>query len=114
MADTKTTIDDLLAKTPEMWRPVVAEYGPALLAMTSGEFLMWVQMLLYGKTREAWATLMQRMDDNAELVGVGAALSDKWADVNERQAEKLDLQRSAALAVLKVLLSAALAMVGLP
>ncbi|HUS91425.1 MAG TPA: hypothetical protein VM695_06215 [Phycisphaerae bacterium] len=105
-------IDNLIEKVPERWRPVAAKYGPALLEMTADEFLRWVELLLSGKTQEAWAVVMERTGD-ADLLAAGESLNDKWLDANRAEAAKLALQREACMAVLKVLLAVALAGVGL-
>ena len=106
------TIEELLEKVPESFRPVVAKYGPALIEMSAAELWAWLELLVQGKTQEAWRTVMERLPDN-ELLDLGATLGEKWDEANIRNAEKIALQRSAALAFLKVLLGAALALVGL-
>jgi len=114
MSDTKPifTIDDLLAKTPDVWKPVVAMYGPKLAAMTAEDFAAWIKLLLQGKTDAAWAKLYGGMTD-AELVAAGQTISDAWGTANAANAQRIALGREAAMAVMRVLLSLALAMVGL-
>ena len=106
------TLDDLLAKTPEQFRPLVAQYGPALVAMTADEFCAWLDLLINGKTAQAWKTIVSRLD-NASLMAAWESVNEKWADANRDNAAKLKLQRDAVLAVLKVLLAVALAGAGL-
>jgi len=106
------TIDELLAKVPEEFRPVVAQYGPALLAMSAEELWAWIQLLLEGKSGEAMAKVVASLD-NAELFAEMEKLDAAWATANAKNTEKMALQRSASLAILRVLLTAALAMVGL-
>jgi len=106
-------LENLLSKVPERWRPVVAKYGPAIVEMTADEFLKWVEMLVCGQTQEAWAVVMARMGSNADLLAAGASLTDRWHEANRENAARLKLQRDACMAVLKVLLAAALAGVGL-
>jgi hypothetical protein len=106
------TLDQLLEKVPPELRPVAAKYGPALVAMTAEQFAAWLDLLIHGKTYAAWQEVMAKLDDAgllADWQDVGAA----WDKANIANADRLDLQRQAALAVLKVLLAAALAMVGL-
>ena len=106
------TLDQLLEKVPPELRPVAAKYGPALVAMTAEQFADWLDLLIKGKTYEAWQEVMAKLDDaglQAEWKDVGTA----WDTANAANADRLSLQREAALAVLKVLLGGALAMVGL-
>jgi len=105
-------IDDLLDKLPEAWRPVAAKYGQALVRMTAEEFVAWVELLVCGRTKEAWTAVMGRMED-PDMLAAGQSLADEWDEANRANAEKLQLQRDACMAVLRVLLAAALAGVGL-
>jgi len=103
------TLDDLLAKTPEALRPIVAQYGPSLVAMTAEEFGRWIDLLIKGETYEAYAALLTDVD-------AALALDNKnikeWKEANDDQAERIKLQQSAAMAVLKVLLGVALSCLG--
>lgn len=106
------TLEELLERVPAKWRPVVAEYGPALLAMSAEEFWAWVRLLVNGKEDEAYRAILAKLD-NADLLAEWTKLNDQWRGANRRNAERLALQRKALFAVLQVLLSAALAAVGL-
>ena len=107
-----TTIEDIMAKVPPAFRPVVAKYGPALVNMTAEELWAWIELLLAGRTFEAWQNVIGRLD-NADLLDAWQDAGRKWDEANERNAASLRLQREAALAVLRALLTAALALVGL-
>ena len=106
------TIEELLGKVPEEWHPVVRQYGPSLLAMTADELWAWIELLIRGDTDAAYRQLLDGMD-NAELAAEMATITADWAAANARNAARLDLQRSALAAILKVLLATALASVGL-
>ena len=107
------TIDELLARLPESVRPVAAEYGPALLAMAADEELWaWVRLLVEGNTKAAMDAVYAKMP-NQELLAEAAKNLDAWDKANLHYANRLAVQREAALAVLRVLLMAALSMVGL-
>ena len=106
------TIDQLIAGAPEQVRPIVAEYGPAIIKMTAEEFAAWVKLLLMGKTDEAWANVLSKLD-NADLLAAWDRVGEKWDVANARNAARLQLQRDAGFAVLRILLAAALASVGL-
>ena len=106
------TIDELLARLPESVRPVAAEYGPALLAMTAEELWAWVRLLVEGNTKAAMDAVYAKLP-NQELLAEAAKNLDAWDKANLHYANRLAVQREAALAVLRVLLMAALSMVGL-
>ena len=110
--DLDVTLDQLLEKVPPELRPVAVRYGPALVAMTAEQFAAWLDLLISGKTYAAWQEVMARLDDQA-LLAAWADLGGQWDQANAANADRLALQRQAALAVLKILLAAALAMVGL-
>ena len=107
-----TPLEKLLGKVPEGLRPVVVQYGPALLAMSAEEVWAWVQMLVEGKTAEAYANVINTLSPSDKLEMMAADLA-KWDTLNVANAAKVGLQREAAMAVLKALLTIALAMVGL-
>ena len=105
-------LDALLKRVPESFRPVIARYGPALVKMTAEEFAEWLRLLLLGRTWEAWQNLVGKLDDDA-MVMAWKNLDEQWAKANTAEAARWNLQRRAAMAVLQVLLTAALAAVGL-
>ena len=105
-------IDDLLAKTPESLRPVVARYGPALAAMTAEEFCDWLELLILGRDDEAWRKLLEK-SDNLGLLEAWKTVAAKWDEANAVNARRVALQKEAMLAVLKILLAGSLAWVGL-
>ena len=105
-------LDDLIAKAPPELRPIVAKYAPALVKMSAEEFCAWLDLLVLGKTYEAWEALLTAQDD-AGLLEAWRDVGGRWDEANARNAERLALQRQAAMAVLKVLLAVVLAGVGL-
>lgn len=105
-------IEDLIDKTPAEFRPIVAQYGPALVAMTAVEFAAWLDLLLRGNQFAAWEAVCAKLDAPGLIAG-WQGLGEKWDAANAANADRIDLQRSAALAVLKILLAAALAAVGI-
>ena len=105
-------LQDLLADVPEVWRPIVAKYGRAIVGMTAEEFAAWVELLVCGRTQEAWSVVMGRMED-PDMLAAGESLTEKWNEANRGNAARLKLQRDACMAVLKVLLAAVLAGAGL-
>jgi len=106
------TLEGLLAKTPDAFKPIVVEYAPALITMTAEEFWAWVKLLVMGRESAAWQELLARMP-NAELLAEWKKKAGQWADAVDKNAERVSLQKEAILATLKVLLVAAFSMVGL-
>ncbi len=112
MTDTTTqlALDKLLAATPDMFKPIVMQYGPALVAMTAQEFCDWLMLLINGHDAQAWRAVLAKMP-NADLIAEWDKINAKWDEANAKNADRVALQKSAVLAVLKVLLAAALSMV---
>ena len=106
------TLDELIAKVPEQWRPVAAQYGPALLAMSAEDLWAWIDLLVKGYSDEAYRMLLEKLG-SPEVIDEWVTLSADWQTANAANAARVDLQRKAILAILQVLLAAALAMVGL-
>ena len=106
------TLQELIDKVPLQFQPVATKYGPALIAMTAQEFADWLDMLINGKTMDAWRAVTAKLS-NADLVAAWSDVKENWEAANEKNADRIALQRAAAMAVLKVLLAASLAMVGL-
>ena len=106
------TLDELLDRVPEKLRPVIAEYGPAMLAMTGEQIWAWIDKLAHGRTDAAYRDILAAMD-NSNLLGEWDKLSADWAEANADNAARIDLQRAAAAAVMKALLTVAIALVEL-
>jgi len=106
------TLDELRGRVPEMWRPVVDQYGPALVSMGVTELWAWIGLLAKGDEYAAYRQLIDRLPA-AEALAEGDSLIAGWETANKGNAERLSLQRSALAAILRVLLAAALALVGL-
>jgi hypothetical protein len=112
MADLTNTLDKLLAKTPDLLKPVVQKYGPGLVAMTAQEFCDWLEMMVSGDVGAAWAALLAAMPNQA-LLEAWKTKAAEWDAANEKNAARVALQKEATVAVLKVLLAGSLAWVGL-
>jgi hypothetical protein len=112
MADLTNTLDKLLARTPDLLKPVVQKYGPGLVAMTAQEFCDWLEMMVNGDTGAAWAALLAKMPNQA-LLDAWKTKAAEWDAANEKNAARVALQKEATVAVLKVLLAGSLAWVGL-
>lgn len=110
--ETTITLEGLLAKTPALLRPVVTKYGPALVAMTAGEFSEWLDLIICGDDLAAWRAIVAKAPGPG-LLEMWDELDDDWNTANKRNAARVALQRKAVLAVLKVLLVAVLSSVSL-
>jgi len=104
------TLQEMLDKTPTQWKPVVTQYGPALVAMTAQQFADWLNLLVKGNTTEAFAALLTTPE---ATLGADAVNLAEWKKANDSQSENLAVQRAAAMAVLKILLGVVLAAAGL-
>jgi len=109
---TKITIEELMAKLPDEYNPVIAKYGPALLEMTTGELWSWIELMARGDTDRAYKTLLSRMT-NAALITEMDKINAEWETTNEANAQRLKLQRNASLAILRVTLQMVMALVDL-
>ena len=108
---TEIKLEDLLAKTPEMFKPLVMQYGPALVAMTDQRCCEWMVLATEGNDAQAWRAVLAKMP-NADLIAEWDKINAKWDEANAKNADRVALQKSAVLAVLKVLLGVALMAVG--
>lgn len=106
------TLDELKAQLPAAYTPVIDQYGPALITMTTTEIWAWVAKIAQGKTDEAYKTLLGRLP-NGDLLAEFEAVNTAWSNANSANAARLALQRQAWEAVIRVCLTAALALVGL-
>ena len=112
MADLTNTLDKLLAKTPDLLKPVVQKYGPGLVAMTAQEFCAWLEMMINGDVEAAWAALLATMPNQA-LLEAWKTKAAEWDAANAKNAARVAIQKEAMVAVLKALLAGSLAWVGL-
>lgn len=106
------TLEEILAQMPEELRPVVSEYGPALVEMSTGEIWLWINLLLKGDTETAYRLLLTGMD-TPERLDEWSKLASDWDEANIANKQKMNLMREASVAILRVLLTVALALVGL-
>jgi hypothetical protein len=111
MSDMTLTLDGLLAKTPDILKPIVVKYGPALVEMTAQEFCDWLQMMLYDDDELAWGLLLTKMR-NPALLDAWNTKAAEWDAANEKNAARVALQKEATLFTLKLLLGVALAGLG--
>ena len=87
------------------------QYGPAFLKMGQDQVLAWVELLRGARwmkrTPRCWPNL-----EGQDLLAEWTALNAQWQAANQRQADRIDLVKRAQAALLSVLLSVALTMVG--
>jgi hypothetical protein len=105
-------IEDLKAKLPDQFKPWAAEYGPAFLAMSAEEVKAWIELLIRGDVMKAYQDVLSKLP-NAKLIEEWTALNVDWQSANEHNADRMGLQKAAAVAALKIMLAVAMAAVGL-
>lgn len=106
------TLDELQEKLPESMRPWVAEYAPAFIVMTAEEIKAWVELVIRGDVFEAYQAVVAKLENSA-LLEQWNALDAHWKAANKANAESIELQRTAALGAVKIMLAIALAAIGL-
>ena len=107
-----TTIEQLTERLPEEFQPVAVLYGPVLLKMAHDELWDWIELMAGGDTENAYRTLLGRMP-GGDLLKELDKLSEEWGEANETNSQRINIQRDASLAVLRVGLQMAMILVGL-
>ncbi len=106
------TLDQLLAKLPASLKPWAQTYGPALLAGGSQLASDFINLILKGDQTGAYRIVLAAMPD-AAFQAEGLAITNEMAALNQQNADSIALQKKALTALLSVLLTIVLAMVGL-
>ncbi len=106
------TLEELLEKVPEKFRPIVREYGPAFIKMGEEEIVAWIDLLAKGRVDDAYREVLANLP-NQDLLAEWNKLSAEWRSANVAEAQRRAVVREAGAAVLKILLAIALAAVGL-
>jgi len=107
-----TTIELLAEKLPKEYKPVVLEYGPVLLKMSTESLWSWIDLMARGNTSEAYRTLVMGMS-STDVIAELDNLNLEWKKDNKKNAQRMNLQRDASFAILSVALKMALTLVGL-
>jgi len=106
------TLQELMDKVPAEARPLVTQYGPALIAMTADQLQAWLRLVFLGKTIDAYAMVLKATPD----AGIDAELDQSianWKEDNAANAKQKAMAQEIAIAVCKGLLTVVLALVGL-
>lgn len=106
------TIAQLMEKLPEQYQPVVAMYGPIFLKMATEDLWTWIDLMASGDMDNAYRTLVSHMP-NQDVLHELDKLNDELDEANEANALRRNIRRDASLAILRVTLQMALALVGL-
>ena len=106
------TLDELQAKLPAQFQPWAVQFGPAILAMTAEELKAWIDLLIRGDVLGAYEKLLTGMA-TPELLADWHIVTADWQAANVKNADRIDLQKSAMIGVVKIALAIALASVGL-
>jgi hypothetical protein len=105
------TIDQIKAKLPAQFGPVVDQYGAAFLKMTADEIWAWLTLALNGKADEAYRAVLAKLP-NADLLAEWGKINDQWQAQNAANAASIAWQKEALYAILKVLVAIAIAAAG--
>ncbi len=108
---TKLTLDELIAKLPDAYKPWATQFGPAFLAMTSDEVMAWLNKVVRGDVLTAYKDVLAKLP-NADLLNEWDTINAGWQAANDKYADRIALQKSAAVAIVKILLAIALAAAG--
>lgn len=92
--------------------PLIQQYAPALVAMTSAEIVAWVQLAAKGDPFAAQQALLAKLS-NADLVSQWTVIGEQWKTANAANAQAVAFQRNAVAGIVNGLVQIALAMVGL-
>ena len=106
------TVDELKAKLPPEFQPWAADYGAALIAMGVDGIKEWIDLLIRGDVFAAYGQLVAAMDTPG-ILDEWTKLTAEWQAANVKNADRLELQRAAVVAALKIALAMALGVVGL-
>jgi len=105
-------LGDLIEKLPEEIKPWVITYGPIFLKMTQEELKAWIDYILKGDLFAAYSALVEALPAEG-LMNEWDKIKGEWTAANIKNVEKMDLQKSAIVGFLKIMLMVALAAVGL-
>jgi hypothetical protein len=106
------TLEELKTKIPESLQPWVNQYGPVFVGMTTQEIYNWIELLSKGDIYAAYKDILAKMP-NKDLFDEWSKINAQWVTANQNNINSLNVQKEAMAAILKVLLTIALATVGL-
>lgn len=106
------TLDELYAALPEALRPWATQYGPVFLKWSGDELKAWIDRLVAGDIAGAYAAVLKGLD-NQQLVDEWGKLDAEWKQANVENKEKMEVGKAALAGLLRILLTIALAVVGL-
>ena len=90
--------------------PVIAQYGPAFVAMTAADVWAWIELATRGDPYESYSAIVRRLP-NQELADEWASINAKMQSANIQNAQNVDWQSEAIAGFLKGLVMIATSMV---
>ncbi|MCL2645601.1 MAG: hypothetical protein FWD61_01185 [Phycisphaerales bacterium] len=90
--------------------PVIAQYGPAFVAMTAADIWAWIELASKGDPYESYAAIVAKLP-NQELANEWASINAKMQTANVQNAAAVAWQRDAIGALLKALVAIAASLV---
>ena len=106
------SLEDLKLQIPESLKPWAEEYGPALLKMGAEGVKAFIEKLLAGDVDGAYQDVLNNMENN-ELLDKMLKIRSNWTSLKNKNADDITVQKAAGAALAMILLTIAIATVGL-
>jgi len=97
-------VDELLEHIPDELKPIAIKYIPILIKLTIHEIRAWVELLIKGDWQTAYAFVVSRMTTE-DLLSEQKRINREFAELNDRNAEFIDIQKAIAKQLLEVALT---------
>jgi len=107
------TIEELQQQFPPEAKEWVKKYGPPLLKMGREQLVDLIEMVAKGDAFDAHQQVLAQMESE-DVLDEWTQIEAEWAAANEMNAMRLETQRLAFDAIMRVILKIALAAVGFP
>jgi hypothetical protein len=107
------TTQELIAKLPTGLQPLATLYAPMIVTWSAEQVMAWVNLVAAGNIEAAYAQVLKAMPVQAAVDQGATVVEQSWKAANEASAKVVATVRTAVAAVVGVVLSLALAMVGL-
>lgn len=95
------SFEKALRKLPESLQATLEPFVLVLMEKTGDEIAAWIDLLLNGKTPEAWYWVYSEMNQTVAW----DELKDLWKEANAEQVESLMVQKNAINQILTTLLA---------
>jgi hypothetical protein len=106
------TLDEIIAKLPPEFKPLAIQYAPIFMQWGQADVLAWIQLIAQGNITEAYGQIV-KAGSTADLINQWNALNTEWVSANLTNSQRYAVIREAEAALLRILLTIAVAAVGL-